>query len=347
MGQTTKNILKIILFLLVGVTILYLVYYQNNQAFLEECAREGIPPEECSFIDKILGDVRSANYLWVLLAVGIYLLSNLARALRWGMLIEPLGHKPALRNTFLTVMITHLVNLGIPRSGEFVRAGLLSRYEGLRADQVMGTIVTSRIIDMVSLAITIFLTVILASGTFLGYFEDSDLLQSQDGSLGITSIIILLGVAGLVVLGLIYVLRDRILATSIGQRIWNVIKNFGEGILSVRRLRQPGLFVFYSIVIWVCYFLMTYMMFFSFEPTAGLPPTAGLVTFVFGTLGIVIPSPGGMGTYQFLITEALQLYTIPFAEAFSFANIMFFSIQLCNVVIGFLSFVLLPIVNRK
>jgi len=106
-------------------------------------------------------------------------------------------------------------------------------------------------------------------------------------------------------------------------------------------------FVFHSILIWFCYFAMTYVIFFAFKPTEHLGPVAGLVVFVFGTLGIVFPSPGGMGSYHFLVEEGLTLYGVGEADAFSFANIMFFSVQLfCNVLFGILALIILPIYNK-
>ena len=96
------------------------------------------------------------------------------------------------------------------------------------------------------------------------------------------------------------------------------------------------------------YFLMTYFCFFAFAPTAHLPPVVALVVFVFGGWGIVIPSPGGMGTYHFLVQTALMMYGVRGDDAFSWANIAFFSIQLGNnVLLGILSLIFLPALNRN
>ena len=96
------------------------------------------------------------------------------------------------------------------------------------------------------------------------------------------------------------------------------------------------------------YFLMTYVCFFAFEPTAHLSATVALVVFVFGGWGIVIPSPGGMGTYHFLATTALGFYGIAGDDGFSWSNISFFTIQIgCNISVGLLALVLLPIINRS
>ena len=94
--------------------------------------------------------------------------------------------------------------------------------------------------------------------------------------------------------------------------------------------------------------MMTYLCFFAYEPTAGLSPVAGLMVFVFGAFGIVIPSPGGMGTFHFLAIQALAMYGISGGDAFSFANILFFSVQLgCNVVVGIVALIILPIINQN
>lgn len=346
MRNGIKNILKIFMFLGFGMGILYLVYRVNNQKYIEDCVVNGIALEDCNFLQSIINDIATTDLKWIFLAIAFYAWSNIARAIRWRMMITPLGKTPKLSNTIATVLITHLVNLGIPRSGEFVRAGLLAKYEDLEAEKVMGTIVTSRVLDVICLLITIGLTLILSYDNFVGYFSENDVLSLGSGS-NIKGLLLATAGIGIAGLFLLWKLRTRILETTIGKKIWNILLGFWEGILSVRKLSNPIAFILYTISIWVCYYLMTYIMFFSFEATADLAPVAGLVVFVFGTLGIVIPSPGGMGTYQFLISEALMLYGLPFDSAFSFSNVMFFSIQIWNVLLGILAFIALPIINRK
>jgi uncharacterized protein (TIRG00374 family) len=335
------------MFLSIGVGILYIVYLKNNAKFIEDCRINGTPLSDCNLIDKIFTDIGTANFNWVFIALGFYIWSNIARSIRWRMLIEPLGKTPRLANTISTVLITHLVNLGIPRSGEFVRAGLLAKYEDLEAEKVMGTIVTSRVIDVLCLLVVIGLTLILSFDSFVGYFKESDLMGDQLSSLFSPLNIGILIIGAVIGLAALWNSREKILATKIGKKVWNILLGFWEGILTIKDLRSPRRFIFHTITIWACYYLMTYLMFFSFAPTENMAPLSGLVVFVFGTLGVVIPSPGGMGTYQFLISEALILYAVPPTEAFSFANIMFFSVQLCNIALGLIAFILLPIINRN
>lgn len=347
MSKNVKNVVKTLLFLVIGIVILYIVYLKFNSDFQAECAADGKSPEECNFLETIINYIKSAHYAWVFVALAFYCVSNIARSLRWQMLLEPLGHKPKFLNSFATVMVGYLVNLGIPRSGEFVRAGLLAKYEKMEAEKVMGTIVTSRVIDVICLLITICLTLLLSFDNFVNYFSENVNLSEKFGGLFSPIPLLILGFVGLSVLYAIWKFRDRIFASKLGQKIKKILLGFWEGILSIKDLKNPILFVVYTIVIWVCYYLMTYLMFFSFAPTADLAPVSGLVVFVFGTLGIVIPSPGGMGTYQFLISEALMLYSVPFPEAFAFSNIMFFTVQLVNVILGVIAFIFLPIYNRN
>ena len=335
------------MFLSIGVSILYIVYRKYNAKFLEECTAKGTALADCNFIEKIVADVSSADFTWVVVGLLFYFWSNIARAIRWQMLVEPLGKTPKLANTLCTVLITHLVNLGIPRSGEFVRAGLLAKYEDLEAEKVMGTIVTSRVIDVLCLLIMIGLTLVLSFDNFVGYFQENDVIGNQVSNLFTPLNIGLLTITTLGVILLFWKFRKRILSSTIGSKIWNILLGFWEGILTIKELKNPSKFIFHTVMIWICYYLMTYLMFFSFAPTADLAPVSGLVVFIFGTLGIVIPSPGGMGTYQFLIVEGLMLYSVPETEAFSFANIMFFSVQLFNIALGLIAFILLPIINKN
>ena len=347
MNKTLKSILKILMFLSIGISILYIVYRKYNAKFLYECTADGTPLSDCNFIDKIVSDVSSADFPWVIIGLLFYFWSNVARAIRWQMLIEPLGKTPRLANTLSTVLITHLVNLGIPRSGEFVRAGLLAKYEDLEAEKVMGTIVTSRVIDVLCLLIMIGLTLVLSFDNFVGYFRQNEVMGDQVSTLISPQNTGILGVLAVALLFLLWKFREKIRSTRLGNKLWNILLGFWEGILTIKELKTPGKFIFHTVMIWICYYLMTYLMFFSFVPTANLAPVSGLVVFIFGTLGIVIPSPGGMGTYQFLIVEGLMLYSVPETEAFSFANIMFFSVQLFNIALGLIAFLFLPIINKN
>ena len=327
--------------------ILYYLYTTQNAAFQEQCVLDGIPPEECSLMNKLVTDFTNSNFWWILMVLVAFTLSNVSRAMRWNMLLQPLGYQPRLGNSFLIVIVTYFVNLFLPRAGEVARAGLISKYEAIPVEKAMGTIVLDRLLDMIMLLLIIGLTFLLEFDTLTSYLKE-EMADGGGGTLLQNPVVIGLVVAGVVAALLLFVFRKKMMRTAIYGKVKKLLIGFGEGLKTIGKLDNPGLFIFHTIFIWVMYFMMSYFCFFAFAPTAGLSPMAALMVFVFGTFGIVIPSPGGMGTFHFFAMEALKIYGVASADAFSFANILFFSVQIgCNVVIGLLAFILLPIMNKN
>jgi hypothetical protein len=315
-------------------------------AYQEQCGISGIAAEDCSLLKKVIDDFKGVNYWWILAVLIAFTFSNLSRAMRWGMLLKPLGHQPRLVNTFFTTIIMYFANLGLPRVGEVVRAGTLSRYERFRVEKVIGTIAVERIFDVISILIVTSLALLLEYDTIWKFFNQYVDLESTLGGLG--NLLLLAGGIGLAVLTIIYLLRKQLMRTKLFQKLVELAKGFWEGLQTVRKLDRPWWFIFHSVNIWVMYYVMTYVCFFAFEPTAHLGPLAGLIVFVFGGWGIVIPSPGGMGTYHFLAQMALSIYGVSGDDGFSWANISFFSIQLgCNISIGLLALLILPGLNKN
>jgi len=338
------NFLKFLVFLGIGLGILYLVYRSQNAAYMVECAENNIAAEDCSLIKKVATDFREANYFWIAMVLLAFTISNVSRAIRWNMLIRPMGYRPRFINAFLSTVLGYFANLGLPRMGEVVRGASLSRYERIPLEKVMGTIVVDRVVDVISILLLTGLTILLEYDTMLA-FTDQYVSLERFGSLGRLAIFGLLGMA--IVGVLLWAFRKQLMQTSLAQKIINIAKGFWQGIQTIRQLDRPWWFLVHSINIWFMYFMMTYVCFFAFEPTAGLSALAGLVVFVFGGWGVVIPSPGGMGTYHFLAQTALSMYGISGEDGFSWANIAFFSIQLgCNVIGGLLALLLLPVLNK-
>lgn len=340
------NVLKFIAFLSVGLAILYWVYQKQAKAYEAECALKGVAAEDCSLLGKVLDDFASANYGWLLAVLLLYVFSNVSRAIRWNMLMRQLGYQPRFINAFLTTILGYFANLGLPRVGEVVRAGTMAKYEEIPMEKVMGTVVADRIIDVISILIVTGLTLVLASDILWGFLRDNNALGEKISQN--RHILIGLAVLGMVGLGGVYVFRQRIQRMRLFVKISEILTGFAEGLRTIGRLDRPGWFILHSINIWAMYFLMTYVCFFAFAPTAHLPMLAGLVVFVFGGWGIVIPSPGGMGTYHYLATVALGFYGVAGDDGFSFANISFFTIQIgCNISVGLLALVVLPILNAR
>ncbi len=346
MKKSVLNALKFLVFLGLGVGILYLVYQSQNKAYQEECAQKGISTVDCSLLDKVLYDFTQVNYFWIILVILAFFLSNISRALRWKMLFKPLGYNPTFQNSFLTIMLGYFANLGLPRMGEVVRAGSLAQYEHIPVEKVMGTVVVDRIVDVLSILLVTATAVILEREKILAFADQYVDLGEKFGNSGNLLLIVLATFAA--AFGLFFFFRRRLEGWSLYQRIAKIVQGFADGVKSIFKLDNPPLFLFHSLFIWVMYYSMTYLCFFSFEPTAHLGPMAGLLVFVFGSWGVVIPSPGGMGTYHFLAQAGLAIYGISGDDGFSWANIAFFSISIGgSVLFGILALILLPILNRN
>lgn len=324
------------------------MYRSQSAAYLEDCINRGGTAANCGLIDKIISDFKSTKLSWIIIVLTCYTISNVFRALRWAQLIEPLGYKVSFKNTFMTTMIGYFTNLGLPRVGEIIKPTLLAKYENIEVEKVFGTIVVDRIMDIICLLIVLMIAFVTQYDSITN-IVDSDTVIADKLAIITDNPWLILGVISTGIVGFYFVLtNNKIKSSTLYQKIQLRLLGFWQGLISVKDVRRPFLFVLYSVGIWVMYYLMTYLCFFAYDPTAHLGPNEGFVTFLFGTIGMVFPSPGGLGSYHFFVTEALAMYDINRADAFSFAMIIFFAIQLmCNILFGLLSYILLPILNRN
>lgn len=346
MKVTIRDIIQLVVFASIGAIILWLLWRAQSTAYLEDCKLRGISLSECSLSQKLLDDFRSSNPFWVIIVCVIFMLSNIFRALRWHQMLEPLGVRPKLFNSFFSIMVAYFTNLGIPRSGELVRSGLLARYEKVPFEKIFGTIIMDRVLDVICLLIVLLLGFVFAYDILWTYIKAQSGSSISGGAVGfILMIIFIVGLVGVAVL--YFLLKDEKYADRpIVEKTKSFFTGLLEGIKSIRGVRNIPLFIAYTVGIWLSYYLMTYLMFFAFEPTSHLSMIDGLLAFDFGTLGIVFPSPGGMGTYHAMVVESLKISGVDPTDAFSFAMIIFFTINVfCNIVFGLLGLIFLPIYN--
>jgi glycosyltransferase 2 family protein len=341
--KKVRSFLQFILFTGVGVLILFLVYRSQNAAYIADCALKGIPDEECSLMDKLKADFASVNYWWIMAIIVAFIISNLLRAHRWLLLIKTMGTHGRMSNAFFTIMVGYFANMGLPRVGELVRAGFFAKYENIGPEKVMGTIVVDRILDLLSLLFAILLAFILQGNVLYAFFENK-IGNSVFGESWFYILVALL----FLLLFFMYRFRRFIKQWSLYQKIHHLVEGFRDGLRSLRRVEKPWILFLDTVLIWLMYYLMMFLCFYSFEPTAHLGGMAGLMVFVFGGLGIVFPSPGGMGTFHLMVITALAIYGIHGDDAFSFANIQYFSVQLLGcMLIGIIGLIVLPIINKK
>jgi len=343
LNSSTRNILKFIAFLGAGLIVLYLVYLNFDQSWQEQCAIDGIPPEDCSLLKKVGQDFRSVNYFWILMVFAAFMLSNISRTYKWKMLLHPLGYQPKTSNAFLAIMLGYFANMGLPRLGEVIRCGALAKYEKIPMEKVMGTVFVDRATDMLMMILVVVFTLFMQYELLTEFLSDNARFDLSF-KLIIAGLIIFLILIAAIYFGIVLLKKLR---PSFADRILQMGRGFLEGIKGIRKLENPALFIFHSAMIWVMYFSMTWLAFYSFGPTADLGLAAALMVFTLGTLGMLIPTPGGMGSFHYLAVIGLSLYGVHEADGFSFANILFFSVQIgCNVTLGILALILLPILNK-
>ncbi len=326
MKKKIKASLKYLFFFAVGAVIFWLIYKDQDFEMMKKVLRNDV------------------NYFWVWVSLIIGIFSHISRAMRWNLLIEPLGSKPGLLNTFLAVMTGYLMNLVIPRMGEISRCGVLSKYEKISFPRLIGTVVTERVIDVLMLLFMTLLALIAQSGYILSFIRQNP--DMKEKATGLFSSPLLIG--GLLLLLLIIItLRKKILNTRLYRQIGNILQHLKEGIISFRYVKKKGAMIFHSFFIWIMYYLMLYTAFFAFDFTQGLSPLAGLTTFVMGSFGMLAPVQGGLGTWHFMTKESLALYGVSNENGIIFAFVAHTTMNLLLIVLGLLSLMALPLVNRE
>ena len=325
------NIVKFTLFLGVGGGLLWLI------------TKDLTPQDKKDIADSF----RNANYWYVLISVGIGVLSHILRALRWQMMLRPLGHAPRLLTTFYAVMVAYLANLAVPRLGEVTRCGIMQRYEKVPFDKAVGTIVVERGIDLISLGIVTVLALLVQFTLIRDFFNDKVLFPIA-AKVQFTLVTWL--ILGVVLLVLFVAGRWAIRKwkhTDLYLRLRLLAMNVRDGIYSIRHLKNIPLFIGYSVGIWICYYAMIHVCFFAIEETAGYGLPQGLSILVFGTLGI-ISTPGGIGAYQFIVTELLNnVYLLVRPVAYAFSWIVWVGQTIMIISFGLLSLLLLPLMAPK
>ncbi len=326
-----KKTLQFTIPLVLGVVILYFVFSGQD-------------------IDGIRDTLANAHYGWIIASSAAALISHWLRAKRWAMLMGPLGEHPATALTFHAVMFGYLANLAFPRMGEVTRCGAIARHTKLPVNGIIGTVIIERAIDFMLLLVITAATVLLNFGLLKGpMFKTLDRLAAFQ-PLGISWYYwIFAGLAGALLL--LWYYRRRL--AHLDHPLLIKIKGFARGILaglkSITALQKPVLFWVYSIGIWVCYYLMTYLCVFAFDTTSMLNPNEGLLILVSGSFGMVAPVQGGIGAYHAVISKLLEVLpgrSISAADALSFATLTHAAQTLLILVVGLLSMLWLFLKKR-
>lgn len=327
-----KSVIQVILSIGLG---LGLVYWFINQMTEEQ-------------ISETISSFKRANYLWLGLSLLIGLVANVVRAQRWRLMFRPIHYNPGFKNTFFSVNVMFFANLFIPRLGEVSRCGILAKYENVPVEKSIGTMIVERAIDVLCLLISIALLLAVEYDTISSYFftifTEKDDVDGPSFHWTLKYGIPIILVAGAFIASSLVIRKygiERLQAIFIDK-----FQGLKEGFMSVRYMKDFRQFFLLTISMWICYYLMVYVSFFSLPETAGLSPFTALACLIFGSFAMVA-TPGGIGAYPLAIRAVLLLYGVQEVIGGALGT-MIWGVQTSGVFIsGIISLILLALMNSS
>ena len=296
-----NNILKIVPPLVLGGVILYWMYRDFD----------------FQTVGRVM--LHEMNWTWMLLSFPFGILAQMMRGWRWKQTLEPMGEKPRTSTVVNSIFLSYAVSLVVPRIGEFTRCGVLKRWEGISFSKALGTVVTERAVDTLVVMLYSGLILLIEMSVFGSFFRKTGTsLDNILSRFSLTGYLVTI-VCGIAVLLLLHLLLKNL---SIYKKVKTTLSGIWEGVLSLRGIRNLPLYLFFSIGIWVCYFLHYYLTFFCFDFTADLGIGCALVSFVVANFAVLVPTPNGAGPWHFAIKTMLILYGVQDEHALFFVLIV-------------------------
>lgn len=285
-----------------------------------------------------------ANYLWVAFAAVFALLAYWFRAIRWNLLLEPMGHKISSSNALWSLSFGYLMNLTIPRSGEVARATALYGVEKVPVDKSFGTIILERVVDLICMLGFLGLTLIFKYDAILAFYKNSGININPNK--------ILLVFGGLAVAGvLFFVFKNKFVNVPVLGKIIGFIDGILLGLTSIFKLKEKGKFILYTIGIWVSYYFAAYLVCFALPETSDFTFADGFFIIVVGTLGMIIPASGGIGAFNLAMKYGFMALFLAMGKSAEFGGKMgltysFISLPLQIVVMLIMGLISIPMLAK-
>lgn len=329
MSKSIRKTMNVSLSILLGGAILYWMY----RGFDIESIKHAL--------------VHETNWWWMIASFPFGILAQAFRGWRWKQTLEPLGERPRTNTCLNAIFLSYAASLVVPRIGEFTRCGVLTRKEGTNFPKALGTVVTERAVDsLIVLAITV-LVLLMQLPVFLTFFSRTG--TRIDDFMGVFDMFSTMGyivtlICGIAAVISLYLVRKRL---AFYNKVKSTIQGIYDGVTSLRSVRNVPLFIFYSLAIWVAYFIHYYLTFFCFEATSQLGVTCALVTFIVGSIAVLVPTPNGAGSWHFAVKTMLILYGVADASALFFVLIVHTVQTLLVAVLGLYAWVSLALTPSR
>ena len=327
MRKTLLQILKIAGFLALGFLLLYFAF-------------RGVA------LDKLAATLKRANFWWIGLSLIFAALSFFSRARRWMLLIEPLGYRPTFWNTYHSLLIGYLSNFALPRLGEVTRCVTLGQREKIPADSLFGTVIIERVIDLLMLILIMLVLLFSWAEKFGAFFGEQVLIPLQQKLIdtfgGTWLFWLMVGVGIFGALLLLYFFRKPLSKFAIIKKVLNILKGIVDGLKTIYKMERKWEFILHSLLIWFLYIMMTWMVVFALEETAGLTFIDGMFLLVIGGLGMAAPVTAGFGAYHWITSRGLVfVYDFPLELGGAYAILAHESNSLLTILMGVLSYIIL------
>jgi len=321
-------VLQYLVFLGIGI---FLTWWQFSKM---------TPVERIQFRESL----QHARYLIIIPIAVIAIFSHISRAMRWKIMIEPMGYSPSTSNTFYATMTGYLANTFIPRAGEILRCTLLGRYEKIPVNKLIGTIVTERVFDLFCYCLVIVFTICIQISTVSNFVKTKILqLTNNHADFPWWQTLMVIAVAGIIVFFLVkWILRNYAQHRHI-IKLRGIHIGLKEGFTSILRLKKRRAFILHSIFIWTMYLMEIYIGFQALSATSGLGVSAAFSVLSLATLAMIV-APGGIGTFPVAVQQVLLIYAI---DNISFGWLMWSVATGIIIIAGLISFGLLMYSNKK
>ncbi len=320
MKKVSIAILKIVIPLGLGIFLIWLAYNQ-------------LKPEE---IQRAKEAIFEMNYFYLIISISLGILSHVSRAWRWKYPLEALGYKPKFWNSFFTVMIGYFANLGIPRSGEVLRCGMMAKYENISFNKLVGTVIAERVADFILLLSSILLALSLQAGLIM------DTLAQGREKFTMNKVLILVGIMLIGFVGLVIIWKSK---NPFLLKIRGFISGIFDGIKSIFTMKKKWLYIGHTFFIWFMYFMMFHVTFYALPELRTVPFSGIFTAFVVGGLSITLTN-GGIGAYPLGISAVLAIYGLA-DVGYGFGWAVWVAQSIMLIVAGLISFILISRYNRK
>ena len=304
---------------------------------------------------KLFEEIQKVEMGWIFLSMIFGAWAYVSRGLRWIVLIDALGYKSSKINSIASVSVGYFTNLFIPRAGEISRCTALKQTERIPVDKLFGTILIERVIDFIFLFALIILAFFLKLDDLLKFFSTLQAHQT-DGNAENSKILILLSITTIGIVGF-FLLKKWMKNSVFYQKILGFFDGLKAGFKSIKKMKRKSVFWIHTFSIWIMYFLMTYICFFSMSETSGLTVSDGLFLLVLGGIGMVIPTPGGIGSYHAIVMIGLAVLGVGFINlnppegeinpALVFPTVVHVAQTLVAIIMGSISLFILFLTKKK